>query len=300
MTIERISYHGWPDCLLLSNGVVEVIVVPAIGRVMQFRFAGEKEGAFWENRELDGQIPGLDAATDQWLNFGGDKSWPAPQSDWETHIGRAWPPPTTFDSRPYQAVVSNEHVALASDLDPHYGVRLVRQLRLVGRCPQLEITTQFRKEQGAAVKIGDWVVTQLPEPERVFVLLPENTEFANGYQQQRGPCPKDVRRDGRLLSLKRDPREYIKIETQGTSMLWMNQELALLIRAGKASDQHPDVGTRTEIYTNPDPYPYVELETVGPITHLEIGNEIVATNTYTLYRRSTDDCTREARRVLEL
>jgi len=56
MTIKRIPYHGWPDSLLLSNGTVEAMVVPALGRVMQFRFAGEESGAFWENRELDGHL----------------------------------------------------------------------------------------------------------------------------------------------------------------------------------------------------------------------------------------------------
>lgn len=300
MTIERISYHGWPESLLLSNGAVEAVVVPAIGRVMQFRFAGEETGAFWENRQLDGLVPCIDTEMDEWLNFGGDKTWPAPQSEWEDQAGQPWPPPSTFDSRPYHAMISENEVILTSDVDPNYGIKAVRQIRLIDGCPRLQIMTAFRKQDGSPVKVAVWVITQLSEPESVFVLLPERTKYPGGYQQQRGPVPRDLHRHGPLLSLKRDPREYIKIATEGRSMLWMNQSLALLICAEDRPDACPDCHTRTEVYTNPDPYRYVELETVGPIANLEVGEEIVRTNTYTLLRRSTENCTQEARRVFEI
>src|ERR1044071_7118728 len=52
--LVRTNYHGWANSILLSNGRVEAVIVPAIGRVMQFRFAGEEDGPFWENRALDG------------------------------------------------------------------------------------------------------------------------------------------------------------------------------------------------------------------------------------------------------
>ncbi|PYX54211.1 MAG: hypothetical protein DMG73_19425, partial [Acidobacteria bacterium] len=38
VSVTNVTYHGWPNSLILSNGKVEVVVVPAIGRVMQFRF----------------------------------------------------------------------------------------------------------------------------------------------------------------------------------------------------------------------------------------------------------------------
>src|SRR5438105_557564 len=69
--IRKTVYHGWPEALTVSNGKVEAVVIPAIGRVMQFRFAGEKDGPFWENRSLDGKNP--DSQSAEWINFGGDK-----------------------------------------------------------------------------------------------------------------------------------------------------------------------------------------------------------------------------------
>ena len=54
-TISRTNYHGWADSFALNNGRVEAVVVPAVGRVMQFQLVGE-EGVFWENRALDGTL----------------------------------------------------------------------------------------------------------------------------------------------------------------------------------------------------------------------------------------------------
>src|SRR5436190_16050259 len=84
VTVTRTNYHGWLEAYLMSNGKVAAVIVPGIGRVMQFGFVGE-EGVFWENRALDGQIVdghlAIWAAKD-WVNFGGDKTWPAPEADW--------------------------------------------------------------------------------------------------------------------------------------------------------------------------------------------------------------------------
>jgi hypothetical protein len=191
-------------------------------------------------------------------------------------------------------------VLLTSEVDPHYCMRAIRRVSLAPQAPQLKITTEYQKVAGATVHVGVWVITQLPEPERVFVLVPEQTSLPQGYVQQRGPTPKDLRRDGRLLSLKRDPGQYIKIGTEGTALLWMDERLALRIHAAGTPEENPSTGIRTEVYTNPDPHHYVELETVAPLAALAAGESLAATNSYTLYRRSTPDCLFEARHLFAL
>src|SRR5882762_3059758 len=70
--ISSTNYHGWADSLLLNNGTVEAVIVPAIGRVMQFHFVGEDD-ILWENEKLQGQF--ANPMAKEWANFGGDKSW---------------------------------------------------------------------------------------------------------------------------------------------------------------------------------------------------------------------------------
>jgi hypothetical protein len=291
VAITPIEYHGWPGCYLISNGVAEVIVVPVIGRVMQFRMVGDETGAFWENRALDGQLPATPEL--KWANFGGDKVWPAPQDDWSKVAGRPWPPPLAFDSMPLQATVEGCELVLTSPVDPHFGIQTVRRIALHPSKAKLAIRTAYHKVSGPAVKTGIWVITQLRDPQRVFALLPEEMKHSPGFYQMQGPAPYEFQQQGRLISLRRDPANNLKIGAEGNALLWVGDEYVLRI-------EHDSVRGATSIYTNMDPVPYVELETEGPLVEMNVGDRIEMTNIYELTRRATPNVMAEARRAFGL
>jgi hypothetical protein len=292
VTVELLSYHGWPECFLLSNGRVEAVVAPAISRVMRFGLVGEPEGAFWQNRELDGQLP--TAGASQWANFGGDKCWPAPQSAWLERTGRGWPPPRAFDASPAQAVVVERGVVLISPVDPTYGIQMIRTVALDPVQPVMRIATEFRKLQGPAVTVGIWTITQLREPRRILLWQPPISRFPRGYLPLLEAQPAELRRRGRLLSLKRHPSLFTKIGSDANSMAWVGESCVLRIDAEAGPGEYPDGGCLTEVYTNPDPLKYVELETMGPLEKISIGGSIGRTTTYTVMPRRTSDAQSEA------
>jgi hypothetical protein len=291
VAITPMEYHGWPGSYLISNGVAEVVVVPVIGRVMQFRMSGDEAGVFWENRALDGQLAAAPEA--EWANFGGDKVWPAPQDDWIKITGRPWPPPLAFDSMPLQATVKGSELVLTSPVDPHYGIQTVRCIALHPSKAKLAIRTAYHKVSGPAVKSGIWFITQLREPQRVFALLPEEVKHSPGFYQMQGPAPHDFQHQGRLISLRRDPANNLKIGAEGRSLLWIGDEYVLHI-------DHDHAQGATSIYTNMDPLPYVELETEGPLVEMNAGDRIEMTNIYELTCRTTPDVMAEARQAFGL
>jgi hypothetical protein len=295
VTVTSVSYHGWPDCYLLSNGSVEAVVVPAIGRVMQLRLAGAAEGTFWENRALDGQLPPLNSS--EWINFGGDKCWPAPQSDWPRHQGRDWPPPVAFDSLPLKAVAEERGVVLTSPVDPGFGIQITRHVELDAEQPVMRIRTEYRKICGDAVKVGVWSITQMRDPERVFIFLPDQSAFADGFVHLMPSEPKELRIDGRLLSLERHPSECAKIGSDAASLAWVGRNCVVRIDAETGPGEYPDGGCVTEVYTNSDPLPYVELEAMGPLVKLSAGERIERSTVYTIMPRSTPDSEAEARKI---
>ncbi|HUO27464.1 MAG TPA: hypothetical protein VMU61_17495 [Candidatus Aquilonibacter sp.] len=297
LRVSSLTYHGWAGSLVLSNGTAEVVVVPAIGRVMQFHFVGEAD-VFWEGRTLDGKP--ADPSSKEWINFGGDKTWPQPQSDWEKLGGRGWPPPSTFDSVPLQATIHAHEIEIVSPVDAVYGIRTRRRIELDPARPVLTITTTYEKVSGAPLKVGIAVITQLRHPQRAFMLLPEKSRFPDGYVQLAFGPPQDVKRDGRLLSLARGTKESCQIGSDAGTLLWMNDKYVLRIDSPRVDGgEYPDRGSSGVIYTNPDPAAYVELEMYGPLRTMKAGDRIERTSTYTLLRRTEKNPEAEARRILQ-
>jgi hypothetical protein len=299
-TAALTNHHGWPDSILLSNGQVQAMIVPAIGRVMQFGFLGE-DGVFWENRALDGKPAEASGwETNDWVNFGGDKTWPAPEGDWPKLTGRtSWRPPPAFDAMPVEAKVEGSDVVLTSPVDPLLGVRTQRRVHLHPDAPVMTITTTYERVSGAPVPIGVWVITQLKDPVGLYVPLPASSKSGPGYTLLGKDSPPSLTVEKGLLSLTRNPRAAHKIGTEAGTLLWVGDRCALRIDSPRvAGAEYPDRGSSAEIYTSPDPLRYIELEMLGPLIALKSGDRIERQNTYTLFRRTEPDPETEARKLL--
>ena len=149
LAITKDSFHGW-EALVLHNRVAEVTVVPAIGRIMQIALLGEvspdgagAEGPLWSHPGIG---PDLGGDENGWINLGGDKAWPAPQSSWEAIVGKGWPPPRTFDASPFEATLvgdAADKVEILSAVDPAYGVRVRRTIALDPARPIVTVETCY-------------------------------------------------------------------------------------------------------------------------------------------------------------
>ncbi len=280
--IEHVRYHGWEKALRLHNAQAEVIVVPEIGRVMSFRLH-DGQNVFWEDRSLDGKRG--DPAGKEWINFGGDKTWPAPEADWGKYTGRKeWMPPAAFDSMRVQARIEGNAVVLTSPVDPHYGIRTIRRVQLHGQ--NLNITTTYERVSGEPTKVGVWVITQFREPVAVVVPVKASSIFPEAHYKF-GPEPwPQLERRGNHLVIKRDPKAPHKMGSDARQLLWIGEHETCVITTWSQGNEYPDRGASAEVYTNPDPKKYVELETLGPLSWLKPGEQIVNTQSYALQRRT--------------
>jgi len=297
-TVSRIKFHGW-DALVLRNPSASVTVVPEIGRVMRFDLltpeATGPQGPFWAPPTFDRWMR---PDPEGWINFGGDKAWPAPQSDWTKLGGRAWPPPATFDARPYVATAMGPKLWMQSATDPGYGLAIERVLALDPVKPVLTIVTTYRKIAGDPVRVGVWSVTQLAPPERLFVqLAPPAGPSDKRYDNLLTTAARDLTIDDNLLSMTADPSQKTMIAADGNAMLWVGAGPALLM---EAAPERAGQKIRVQIYTTPGPnQAYVELQFVTPVIELRPGDHTSLTAQYTLIPRVEADTQREAKRILE-
>ncbi|MEL6459535.1 MAG: DUF4380 domain-containing protein [Cyanobacteria bacterium J06621_15] len=296
MTITKINYQGWSDSYILSNSQVEAVIVPAIGRIMQFRFPGE-ENAFWEDSQIYGKIP--NPKSEEWDNFGGDKTWPAPQSKWEDITKVSWPPPDTFDSVPVQIKAEKNELTLISEVDPFYGIRFRRKISLEPNQPIMNITTTFEKVEGDAQQVSVWTITQLKEPVSVFAAIPQNSIFPQGYNKQSDNLPANLKVEDGILSLTRDENRASKIGSDASTLLWMGENIAVRMDSPRIEKAvYPDNNSNSEIYTNYNPKAYIELEFLSPLQTLEVGETMELTVKYTLIKTTSQDIEEQVRKIL--
>lgn len=272
------TYKGWPDSWLISNGHVWAAVVPSLGRLMQFGCVNE-EGVFWENPALLGH-PMKGSRWDIPGSFGGDKTWPAPQSAWD------WPPPDIFDQEPLAARSVPGGVVLESGISPRFGIRTERRIELVLGQPVMRVTTTYHKVQGDPVEVGVWVITQVKNPVAMYLPIPTNSLFAAGYSRQWGSPTNFLSRQGDQLRFTRDPKESHKIGNDANLIVWQGTRHRLTIESPRIPGAtYPDGGCSMEIYTNGGAADYVELETLGPLKRMSVGDSATAVNVYRLSPR---------------
>lgn len=296
ITVKHSPYRGWQDALVIGNGTVEAVVVPSINRVMQFRFIGE-EGVFWENDALAGEAVDADASSG-WKNFGGDKTWIAPQSDWQAVTNRKTPT-ITFNAMPAAFSIKNNRIELVSQIDKDYGIRARRIIRLDARKSVMTIETVYEKLNGAPRRVSLWVITQLKDPLGIFVPVPPASIFESGYTKLRG-LPPSLKSNGGVLSLTRDEAASHKIGADSDRMIWIGERYVLRIASPRdKADAYPDGGSSVEVYTSQNPLAYVELETLSPLKTMRVGDTLSATNIYTLKRRSMVSVGAEAKKAME-
>jgi hypothetical protein len=196
------SYRGW-DTLKLANGLVELQVAPDIGgRVIQLTL-NQFEYLF-VNDQLAGNRPSHSGVgpDGQWLNYGGEKLWPAPQGKGSPD---KWdgPPDPILDGSPHAGTIVRANgnpaaVRLVSRDDPRSGIRFSREIQLFADSSRVHIEATMTNVDTKPRRWGIWSVLQHNAANRsgtghdqnirVYCPLRPNSVFPKGYCVMRGPA----------------------------------------------------------------------------------------------------------------
>lgn len=156
--------------IVLQNDDAKAVILPrAGGRIISFESHGREW--LWRNPELISdsweflEDPArAQEATDlgTWKNWGGDKSWPAPQG-WSTDAEWAGPPDPVLDSGEYKATIIDEgrECLLRSAPDPRTGLEIERRIRLPKSGAILSVDTKMTNASQEEKTWACWTVTQV-------------------------------------------------------------------------------------------------------------------------------------------
>ena len=142
-------------------------------------------------------------------------------------------------------------------------------------------------------------ISQLRAPVAVFIPVPERSKFASGAAPKLRVPAEFLHREAGWLRFTRDRAASHKTGNDSSTLIWAGERQLLRIDLAHAPGAAaPDDGCSVEVYSNADPVPYVELETLGPLQMLQPGEHLSATNTYRLARRSEAPLETDVRALL--
>ncbi len=195
------DFRGWQSCIL-QNGLIRLVAVPDIGgRIMAYDLGPyafffvdpQYAGKLFSPEENQG-----DGSLAAWKNYGGDKTWPAPQG-WDHDAQWHGPPDPVLDTGRYTLDELNSSAEMAqlrmvSPPDARTGIRITRQFTIQRGSARVQVALTFTNISSKPVRWSIWDVAQL-RAERVLpdgqlayepqcvVTAPLNptSRFPNGY-----------------------------------------------------------------------------------------------------------------------
>jgi len=261
--VTVVDYHGWKNCYRIANDDAELIVVPQVGRVLRYAYLG-KENILWEDPDMVNRKtqPGI------WTNYGGDKIWPAPQAVWK------WPPDQDLDGSPWTAEVIPNGVRLTSPVSKRLKMRMARDITLAPHGSNVHFKNRL-DNLGPRRQHSPWQITQVDDPQRVWMSTNSTNTNPSGYRVLQGTLdPKLHDVDAFGVTIQRGAKEPFKIgglsltgeitATKGAFVFHMREKVYMALL-------YPDMHCAEEVFTNPDPDKYVEVELLGQLIRMDTG-----------------------------
>jgi Domain of unknown function (DUF4380) len=275
---EQIDFMGWKQAWQMRNSACRLVIVPQIGRVMEFA-AADGPNLLWVNPTLTGQTVDHDDA--KWHNFGGEKIWPTQQDLWEKYAHRkGWPPPYCFDCAPTVTEPIKNGVRLKYIISPDFGATLTREIVMDDKQPLVRIHQWFEKTQGEPVPMSLWSNMQVKTP--LFAMLPDSG--ASRCHKLKPTIDSCFAEGNSVLSIRNDEASVQKVGVVPDAQMkdgWVagvfDHSMIVVSRRLEPGADYPDNGCPGEIFTaDKNGHMYVELELLSPLRTLKIGDELVS------------------------
>lgn len=286
VTVERVTYRGWIDSYRITAGPYSVVVVPQIGgRIMEYSIRGRN--VIWENPEEFGKTYSI--GRKDWHNFGGYKTWLAPQDSW------VWPPDPNLD----YATVSVEILQtkdgipilkLTGSPSLSKGVLFTKEISLDGNG---EVTLKQRMHNigGKPINYSVWDNTQVKTP--CFVVFPvrAKSRFEGKLHyiwQDSNTSRQFMIKKGLCVATYLGDIGKIGTDSDGPWMVWFNDNLAYakLFSPMEKGKEYPDEGCSAELFTSEAKLGYVEMEVLSPMSKLSPGEGTELTERWRIFELS--------------
>ncbi|MCK4282875.1 MAG: DUF4380 domain-containing protein [Candidatus Brocadiae bacterium] len=275
VTISRMNFRGWRNSYRLTNGQVELIVVPQIARIMKYSLVGG-ENLLWVNDEMTPdatgqQFPPPDPK--KWANFGGYKLWMAPEQE------KGWPPDWQLDRGPCRAPYTGDgSLHLIGMASQKHGIRFDRKITLAPHGTRVEIEQTMINVSKGPVSGAIWEVTQVKADCLAFVPMGPGATYRVSKTEDLDD--QWSRADDMLLLRPSGKPNKVFISGPPGWLGCQRGEVLYLKSFDFPQEPTPETEAPREVYTSN--LGYIELEVVAPAVTLEPGQRTTFNETWQL------------------
>ncbi len=284
--MEKIAYGGWPNCVRLTNGKIELIATTDVGpRIIRFGFVGGDNELFEDKSQL-GKTGG-----DEWRAYGGHRFWLAPEVK-----------PRTYepDNNPVSYEMRGDTLILTSPTDPRTRMQKQIEVTLDSDENRVSILHRVTNHNMWDVEMALWALSvmnsggKLIIPQEPYAPHPDIPDYPGQKTDPRYYLPvrslalwsysklSDPRYlfTDKYIILKQDPNattpEKIGVTNeQGWVAYARGGHMFVKVFDYEPLDvamlEYPDNGCNFETFTNAD---MLEAESLGPIVILPPGESV--------------------------
>lgn len=271
------EFQGWTNAFRLANTNLELVIVPALGRVMSLRYRGGENLLRFAPSHA-GTVP--DKKSGEWINAGGEWLWPMAQSAWLSIAGHDWPPPEFLSDAPWTATAW-----IAADgsvngmLSRTYGrplhIKVSRTIRLDPEKPEFIIRQRIERTREAQTPVTFWNVFQIEAAEKIIIPIDNASSFDRGFRPMMFECPPTnqlIACDGTIVyDVSAGEHKLCSDSNRRWIAAWKGRTAVVMrIRDEGTDGAYPDGGCRVEMYSNTG-LGYTEIETLSRETVLADG-----------------------------
>lgn len=286
VTKEDIEYGGWPNCIRLSNGAIELVATTDVGpRIIRFGFVNG-QNLFKEYPDMLGKTGG-----DEWRIFGGHRLWHSPEQKPRTYAP---------DNVPVEAQWDGKALRLTPPLEAVNGIQKEMVILMDPDNPVVEIRHKLSNMGAWDIELAPWALTVMAQggraiyPHEPFVahtdyLLPARPLVLWHYTDMADPR---WTWGTKYIQLRQDPKAETPqkvgfLNKQGWAAYYLEGELFLKKYPVDPAATYPDHGCNTETFTNAD---MLEVESLGPLATLSAnGGAVEHTETWSLHKAEFGD-----------
>ncbi len=264
VTMEKVAYAGWPNCIKLSNGQIELIATTDVGpRIIHLGFVGG-QNLFHEYKETLGKT-----GDKEWNNYGGHRLWHAPEAMPRTY----WP-----DNDPVETAWDGKTLKLVPGLEVANGIQKEIEVTLDPKQNMVKLVHRLINVNPWDIELAVWCLSVMAQngrgifPQEEFrrhedYLLPARPMVLWHYTQMADPR---WTWGNKYIQLKQDPNAKTKqkvgiLNKQGWAAYYLKGDLFIKKFDISPEAKYPDYGCNTETYTD---WNMLEVESLGPLAKL--------------------------------